>query len=82
MSEPIIFIKDLLEVNQDKSQELVNNVNDGLVNLINSIIKKEIPENKNLNEIIDIVKIFLDFNNQQKGKGFKILTPLNKGWKY
>ena len=79
MSEPIIFIKDLLEVNQDKSQELVNNVNDGLVNLINSIIKKEIPENKNLNEIIDIVKIFLDFNNQQKGKGFKILTPLNKG---
>ena len=79
MSEPIVFIKDLLEVNQDKSQELVNNVNDGLVNLINSIIKKEIPENKNLNEIIDIVKIFLDFNNQQKGKGFKILTPLNKG---
>ena len=82
MSEPIVFIKDLLEVNQDKSQELVNNVNDGLVNLINSIIKKEIPENKNLNEIIDIVKIFLDFNNQQKSKGFKILTPLNKGWKY
>ena len=79
MSEPIVFIKDLLEVNQDKSQELVNNVNDGLVNLINSIIKKEIPENKNLNEIIDIVKIFLDFNNQQKSKGFKILTPLNKG---
>ena len=79
MSEPIVFIKDLLEVNQDKSQELVNNVNDGLVNLINSIIKKEIPENKNLNEIIDIVKIFPDFNNQQKSKGFKILTPLNKG---
>ena len=53
-----------------------------MVNLINSIIKKEVPENENLNEIIDIVKIFLDFNNQQKGKGFKILTPLNKGWKY
>ena len=79
MSEPIVFIKDLFEVNQDKNQELVNNVNDGLVNLINSIIKNEIPENKNLNEIIDIVKIFLDFNNQQKSKGFKILTPLNKG---
>ena len=33
------------------------------------IIKKEIPENKNLNKIIDVTENILNFNNQQEGKG-------------
>ena len=33
------------------------------------IIKKEIPENKNLNKITDVTENILNFNNQQEGKG-------------
>ena len=43
--------------------------------LRNSTIKKEIPENENPNKIIVIVEKILEFNNQQKGTGLKILTP-------
>ena len=33
-------------------------------------------KNKKLDEIVDIVKKIIDFNNQnQEGKGLKILTP-------
>ena len=55
--------------------ELVNNVNDGLIDLRNAINRKEIPENENPNKIVDIVEKILNFNKQQKGKGLKILTP-------
>ena len=40
-----------------------------MIDLRNPIIKKNIPENKNPHEIVDID------NKQQKGKGIKILTP-------
>ena len=41
-----------------------------MVNLRNAITKKEIPKNKNLNKIVDIVENTLDFRSL-----FKILTP-------
>ena len=40
-----------------------------MIDFRNSIIKKNIHENKNPHEIVDID------NKQQKGKGIKILTP-------
>ena len=36
---------------------------------------KEIPENENLKKVVNIVEKILTFNEQQKGKGIKILTP-------
>ena len=37
---------------------------------------KEIPENENPNKVVNSVqKNILNFNEQQKGKGIKILTP-------
>ena len=46
-----------------------------MIELRNAIIRKNIPENENPEKIITIVKKFLNFNNQQKDKGLKILTP-------
>ena len=49
-----------------------------MIDLINAIIRKEIPENENPNKIVNIVEIvekILDFDKQQKGKGIKTLTP-------
>ena len=72
---PFLLVKDLIRATQAKNKQLVNNVNDGLIDLRNSIIRKEILENENLNKIVDIVEKVLDFNKQQKSKGIKILTP-------
>ena len=52
-----------------KNEQLVNNINDGLIDLMNAINKKEIPENENLNKIANIAEKILYFNKQQKGKG-------------
>ena len=59
---------------------MVNNINDELVDLRNTIIKKEIPENKNPNKIVDIVEKIIDFNEQQKGRQrplMLVLRPLD-----
>ena len=57
--------KDLFKA---KNNTLVNNINDALIDLRNSIIKWAIPENENSNKIVDIIEQVLDFNKQQKGK--------------
>ena len=48
---PSFLAKDLIVAKQAKTEQLVNNIND---ELRNAIIKKEIPENKNPNNIADI----------------------------
>ena len=53
---------------QAKNEQLANNFNDGLIDLRNSIIRKEIPENENPNKVVNVVEKTLDFNKQQKGK--------------
>ena len=53
----------------------MNSVNDGLIDLRSAIIRKEIPESENPNKIVDIVEKNLDFNEQQKGNGIKVLSP-------
>ena len=54
--------KDLIRAEQVKNEQVINNINEGLINLRNTIIN------------IDIVERILDFNKQQKGEGIKILT--------
>ena len=56
---PLLLEKDLLRATQTKNEQLVNNVNDGLVDLRSIIIRKEIPENKNPNKIVDIAEKIL-----------------------
>ena len=65
---PSFLAKDLFRATQAKNEQLLNNVKDGLIDLRNSIIKKEIPENENPNKIVDIVEKLLDCNKQQKRK--------------
>ena len=56
---PPLLEKDLIRATQTKNEPLVNNVNDGLIDLRSIIIRKEIPENKNPNKIVDIAEKIL-----------------------
>ena len=56
---PLLSEKDLIRATQTKNEQLVNNVNDGLIDLRSIIIRKEIPENKNPNKIVDIAEKIL-----------------------
>ena len=77
---PLFLVKDLISTEQDRNEKLVNNINDGLIDLRNSVNRKEIPENKNPEKEVKIVEIILAFNKQQKRKGIKMLY-LNKCFK-
>ena len=59
--------KYLIRATQAKTEQLVNSVNDGLIDLRSAIIRKEIPESENPNKIVDIV--------EKKGNGIKVLSP-------
>ena len=48
--------KYLIKAKQSKIEQLLNNVNNGLIYLRNAVIKKENPENENSNKIVDIVE--------------------------
>ena len=64
----------MIRANQTKNEQLVNNISDELINLRNSVNRKEIPENENSNKIVDIVEKSLTLISKKKGKGIKILT--------
>ena len=66
---PLFLVNDLIRVKKDKIMKLVNNVNDGMNDLINATIRKEIPENENPKKVVNIVEKIFDFNKQQKAKG-------------
>ena len=51
---PSFIGKDLIITKQDKNEQLVNDINDGLIDLSNAIIKKENPGNENPNKIVKI----------------------------
>ena len=61
-------MKDLYEDNQNKTDKIVEDINETLINLGNSFNSKEIPENENHKNIVNIVGTILDFNKQQKSK--------------
>ena len=62
---PSFLAIDLIRAKQAKNEQLVNNINDGLIDLRNAIIRKEIPQNENKKKIVDIVEKILDFDIQQ-----------------
>ena len=80
---PLFLAKDLIRANEAKNKQLVNNINNGFVNLRKAIVRKEIPENKKPNKTVNTVEKILNFHKQQKGKRLpsdlaiqlKILTP-------
>ena len=57
-----------------KNDEIIKDNNKGLIELRNSINSKEIPENENPKNVVNIVRKIIDFN-KKKAKGLKILTP-------
>ena len=71
----MLLVKDVIRAKQAKNAKIVNNINDGLIDLRTTHIRKYIAENENPNKIVDIVEKGLDFNKQSKDKGIKILTP-------
>ena len=60
--------KDLIGAPQAKSEQLVNNVNDGLIDLRNANNKKNVPEKENPEEVVNIVEKIIHFNKQQRVK--------------
>ena len=46
-----------------------------MIELGNAVIRNETSENKNKNNIMDTVVKILNFNENQKGRGLKILNP-------
>ena len=61
---PSFLAKDLITAMQPKNERLVKYFNNGLIDLRNAIIRKEIPENENPIKIVDIVDKILDFKKQ------------------
>ena len=49
-------MKNLVRATQVKNEQLVNNMNDGFIDLRNAVIWKEIFENESPNKIVDIVE--------------------------
>ena len=66
-----------LKNNLEKKKKLANIIKSGLKDFKEEIkeISKEEREIEKANEIVDIAEKILEFNEQQKGKGSKILTP-------
>ena len=46
-----------------------------LMKLMEGINLREFPENENSKKVANIVEKILNFNEQRKGRGLKILTP-------
>ena len=72
--DPPFLEKDLLKVTQAKNEHMINPVNDSLIGLRNAVNKKEIPENEDLDKVINILEKILYFYKQQKCKRLKILS--------
>ena len=75
---PTIMSKTLYSLNDKKKNNLlVNTIKSGLSDLKNKIKKASKEERKieKPDKIVEIVEEILKFNEQQEGKGLKILTP-------
>ena len=62
----MFLAKDLIRASQAKNEQLVNNINGGLIDLRNAIIRRETSENENPNKIVHIVEKFLTLINNKK----------------
>ena len=68
---PSFLAEDLFKANQVKNNQIVDQTIDSINELRNSIVKKEIPENENLNKIIDIVEKSLSLTTNKKEQDLK-----------
>ena len=75
---PSFLAKDLIRATQAKHEQIVNNVNDGLIDLRNDINRKEISENEHPTKVVKIVEKIVDFNKRQNCKRIEIFTPKPK----
>ena len=62
---PAFFLNDLYKANKTKNEKIADYVNNALIDSRNAVNLKEIPENKNPDKVIDIVKEILNFIKQQ-----------------
>ena len=70
------LIKDLFKAEKNKNEEIKYLIINGLIKLIEDINIKKVSENENLKKVVvNIVEEIVNFNEQQKGRGLKILTP-------
>ena len=53
------LVNNLISVKLTKNEKLVNNINIGLIDLRNSITRKEVPENKNPKKVVNVVEKIL-----------------------
>ena len=68
---PSFLAEDLFKANQVKNDQIVDQTIDSINELRNSIVKKEIPENENLNKITDIVEKSLSLTTNKKEQDLK-----------
>ena len=69
------LVKHLFKANQAKTEEIINQVNDALIDLKDAVNRKECPKNENPGKLIDIVQKIGEFNKPQRGRGLEIFTP-------
>ena len=60
MPASIVLAKDLIRATQAKNEQIVNNVNDGVIDLRSNIDRKEISENENSKKVVEVVEKTLD----------------------
>ena len=68
----MLLVKDLISTRQNKNEKIVNDINNGLIDLRNDPKRKEIPKNENPKKVFDIVKKIINFNTNSEG--INILT--------
>ena len=52
----MLLVKDLISTRQNKNEKIVNDINNGFIDLGNDPKRKEIPKNENPKKVFDIVK--------------------------
>ena len=70
--DPSFLVKDSHDANETRNVKIVNYEHNPLIDIRNTINKKETPENE---KVVNIVEKILAFNKKQNCKGLKILTP-------
>ena len=76
-SEPIDMAKNVMNIrDKDENNDLVNKIKSGLKYLKEEIkqMSKEEREIEKPDKIVEIIEGILKFNEQQEGKGIKVLT--------
>ena len=72
---PSFLVKDLLKADNNKNDKIEYLIIHELIKFMKDINIREIPENENLKKVVNIFVKILNFKEQQKDKGIKILTP-------